>query len=89
MSDITRSELSPIFRRAAKTALIVGPVLTVINQWEAVSLLALPHLGKTALTFLVPFCVSFYTGYAMRKSMKCQLAACEAQKQALERAAPC
>ena len=51
-------------RRAAVTAFIVGPILTLINQWNAVVMLAggqtPPRIAllQIALTFAVPFCVS-------------------------------
>lgn len=54
-------------RRAVKVALIVGPVLTLINQTPAlVTLLegrgiALTTVGRIVLTFVVPFVVSFYS----------------------------
>ncbi|MFQ5667331.1 MAG: nitrate/nitrite transporter NrtS [Candidatus Binatia bacterium] len=50
-------------RRALALACVVGPVLTVINQPEA--LLALDFntrlLAKIALTFVVPYAVSSYS----------------------------
>ncbi len=51
-------------RRAVRTALIVGPILTLINQTDAVSnilsLEAPPSatLFRIGLTFVVPFLVS-------------------------------
>lgn len=53
--------------RAVKTALLVGPILTIINQTPAfVALLSgerlLPAtMIRVALTFVVPFAVSFYS----------------------------
>ena len=47
--------------RAAKLALVVGSLLTLINQWESVvGPVALDWL-KVALTYCVPYLVSTYT----------------------------
>lgn len=75
MSTVTFSETKPILKRSAKIALVVGPVLTLINQWEAITTLQMPDLTKVILTFLVPFCVSFFSGYCMRKSVAVQMCA--------------
>ena len=49
--------------RALKVAGIVGPILTVINQYDLLLNLDFsPRLGfKTVLTFLVPYSVSSYS----------------------------
>ena len=49
--------------RAAKVAAIVGPILTVINQYDVLlSLdLSLRLLAKIGLTFLVPYSVSSFS----------------------------
>ncbi len=49
--------------RALKVAGIVGPILTVINQYDLLLNLDFSaRLGfKTALTFLVPYSVSSYS----------------------------
>ncbi len=44
-------------RRAFVTMLIVGPILTIINQWECLWLFD-PVWWKVMLTFAVPFLVS-------------------------------
>jgi len=75
MFSIKWMEIAPIFRRALKTALIVGPLLTVINQWEVISGASALQYGKVGLTFLVPFCVSFYTGIAMHREMRARQSA--------------
>ncbi|MDR5873529.1 methyl-accepting chemotaxis protein [Vreelandella gomseomensis] len=49
----------PLWHRALKTALVVGPVLTVINQFEALWALSGFSVWQFALTMLVPFCVSW------------------------------
>ena len=50
-------------RRAVGVALVVGPILSLINQPEAILALDLrPRvLLKIALTFLVPYAVSSYS----------------------------
>lgn len=52
-----------VVRRAAKIALVVGVVLAAINHGDKIlSLtLSLKDLGKIALTFCVPYCVSTYS----------------------------
>ena len=47
--------------RAARLALVVGPLLILINQWDAL-FGEQPFNGwKAALTVLVPYCVSTWT----------------------------
>jgi hypothetical protein len=47
--------------RAAKLALVVGTLLVLINQWEAV--VGQPDMNwlKVSLTYCVPYLVSTYT----------------------------
>lgn len=47
--------------RALKLAAIVGTLLVIINQWEALLGQAQLSLPKVVLTFLVPYLVSTYT----------------------------
>lgn len=49
--------------RAIKVALVVGPILIIINHHDSLLNLELSHdlYLKIALTFLVPFCVSAYS----------------------------
>ena len=49
--------------RAIKVAMVVGPILIIINHHDALLSLELHrHLYfKIALTFLVPYCVSAYS----------------------------
>ena len=47
--------------RALRLALVVGPMLIIINQWEALLGQAPFNIGKALLTFLVPYCVSTWT----------------------------
>jgi hypothetical protein len=52
----------PVLRRALGTALVVGTILTAINQGDAILTLTLTPvlLWKIPLTYLVPFSVSMY-----------------------------
>ena len=76
MTTVTAADIRPILRRSFAIACVVGPILTLINQWEAVSALHVPDMTKVALTFLVPFFVSLFSGYSARKSFAKQM--CEA-----------
>jgi len=50
-------------RRALRVALIVGPILIIINHHDAIIELKLSYLFflKSVLTFLVPYSVSAYS----------------------------
>ena len=50
-------------RRAVTVALIVGPILTLINQYDAIASgsFGAKSFFKMALTFLVPYSVSSYS----------------------------
>lgn len=52
-----------VVRRALVVALIVGPILTLINQYDALVPRAFGwrFFLKLGLTFLVPYCVSTYS----------------------------
>ena len=49
--------------RAIKVALVVGPILIIINHHDSILNFELSNnlYFKFALTFLVPFCVSAYS----------------------------
>ena len=59
-----------IQKTGLKMAVVVGTILTLINQgnilfaanWQDV------HLPKLLLTFCVPYCVAIYAGTASRRS---------------------
>jgi D-sedoheptulose 7-phosphate isomerase len=53
--------------RALKVALIVGPLLTVINQWQAVAGTVPLDWTKVVLTLLVPYCVATLGAVGMRR----------------------
>ncbi len=49
-------------RVSLKTAFIVGTILNLINQWQALFGAADIEWLKLFLTYLVPFCVATYAG---------------------------
>jgi len=61
------AQQSSTLKRAAIACLIVGTVLCLINQWEAISagFIGISWL-KVALTYLVPFSVSTYSTAACK-----------------------
>lgn len=50
----------PVFRRCSLIAVLVGTLLTVINQFDALVTghADLPTLGKIVANYLIPFAVS-------------------------------
>ena len=54
------------YRRAVTVAAVVGTLLTLINQWDALADLRI-DVVKAALTYLVPFCVSVYSAAALKR----------------------
>ena len=73
----TTEPIKPVLIRAAKTALIVGPVLTLINQYDAVMGRDSFNVLAIALTFMVPFCVSAYSGIQTRRTFLDRMAKME------------
>ncbi len=55
--------ISVIFPRAVVATILVGPLLTLINQWHALFGSESLDWAKAALTFVVPFCVSSASGF--------------------------
>ena len=53
-----------IARRSIATMLIVGTVLNVINQGDALWSGAAVHWWKLVLTYCVPFCVATFGAYS-------------------------
>ena len=54
--------------RALRVAIIVGTVLTLINQGDLILEGSIPEIWKVPLTYLVPYCVSSYSSAAMLSS---------------------
>jgi hypothetical protein len=57
-------------RRSLIVAAIVGAILNLINQGDALLGHAPLSLTKLALTFLVPYCVATYGAVAYRLSLE-------------------
>ena len=64
-------------KRAAKIALIVGPLLTLINQWEVITGPGSLNWIKAGLSFAVPFSVSLCSCLMMMRKMNLDQAARE------------
>jgi hypothetical protein len=62
---LRRALSSASARRSLVVALVVGTVLNLINQGDALVSGAPLNHWKIALTFIVPFCVSTYGAYSM------------------------
>lgn len=63
MNKLLRLILMPkILLAAVKVSLVVGTVLNIINQWEHIAAGQGVMLGHFFLNYLVPFCVSAYSG---------------------------
>jgi len=61
---VTTMMRSGVLGRGFRVAMVVGPILTLINQGDILfnGDVTPTVLGKIALTFCVPFCVSVYAG---------------------------
>lgn len=57
-------------QRSLTVAVVVGTILNLINQWEAITGAASIAWIKGALTYFVPFAVSTYATYAASNSDK-------------------
>ena len=55
-------------RRSLITSLIVGTVLSAINQGDLILAGETPNLAKIGLNYLVPFCVATYGGVSARRA---------------------
>ena len=60
----------PLVRKALATSLLVGTVLTIINQGDALiaGQITATMLWKVPLTYLVPFAVSSYSALAISRA---------------------
>ncbi len=57
-----------IVRRALATMLIVGSILNLINQGDALLLSGPVTWWKVVVTYFVPFCVATYGAYSAFRS---------------------
>jgi len=60
-------DFKPIVVRAILVAVVVAPILTLINQWEGVIGDAPLSYTKAGLTFLVPFMVSLVSAFMAQR----------------------
>jgi methyl-accepting chemotaxis protein len=58
--------MRPILIRGIVVAILVGTILTLINQFERVIALDALNWWKTGLSYLVPFCVSVFSALAVK-----------------------
>ena len=66
MSWIRLAFSAPVWRRAAKVAILVGPILVAVNQGDVILRggLDVICIVKIGLTFLVPYFVSTFSSVA-------------------------
>ena len=60
MSFFQLAKRRDIVKRSLVIAAIVGTILNLINQGDAVGDMSKFELGKCLLTYMVPYCVSTY-----------------------------
>lgn len=60
MSFFQLAKRRDIVKRSLIIAAIVGTILNLINQGDAVGDMSKFELGKCLLTYMVPYCVSTY-----------------------------
>ncbi len=58
--------MRPILIRGVVVAILVGTILTLINQFERVISLEALNWWKMGLSYLVPFCVSVFSAVAVK-----------------------
>ena len=78
-SWIRRAVSDGIPRRAAIVALVVGPVLTAINQFEALAGAQPLVWWKVALTFVVPYVVATLGALGAKSAVSGPAASCQSQ----------
>jgi len=61
--------------RSAKVALVIGTLLNLINQGDALLGVAAVNWAKIALTYVVPYCVSTYGAVSYRHSVESRTSA--------------
>ena len=67
-----------VVRRGVIMALVVGPILTVINQGDALWSEAVFNVWKAALTFAVPYVVATVSAVAAERGRSAAAASCKA-----------
>lgn len=56
-----------ILIRGLIVSVLVGSLLTLINQFEAIAAMQQPNFLKMGLSYLVPFCVSVFSAVAVNR----------------------
>ncbi len=77
-----------VVRRGVIMALVVGPILTVINQGDALWSEAVFNLWKAALTFVVPYVVATVSAVATERGRSAAATPCKAGNPSLVSARP-
>ena len=54
----------PVLKRSLAVSVVVGTILTAINQGDAILGGEIPVLWKVVLTYMVPFAVATYGAYS-------------------------
>ena len=55
-------------KRSALTALVVGSILTAINQGDVILAGDTPQLVKIGLNYVVPYCVATYGAVSAKRA---------------------
>lgn len=66
-----KNELRLCIREAVKTALVVGTILSLINQSDILNtgIQSSLQLARIGLNFVVPFSVAFYSRYKLIRQL--------------------
>lgn len=70
-TPVKRAFSPKVMRNSVRIALVVGTILTLINQGDLLLAGGFPPVWKLALTYLVPFCVSSYGAWCMAREQDC------------------
>ena len=66
---VTLATTEGVPRRSFYTALVVGSILTAINQGDVILAGDLPNFVKVGMNYLVPFCVATFGAVSMKRAM--------------------
>ena len=58
-----------VLKRSALTALVVGTMLSAINQGDVILAGEAPSLVKIGLNYLVPYCVATYGAVSAKRTV--------------------
>ncbi len=69
MPDLTEMATADgALRRSLLTALVVGTILTAINQGDVILAGEAPQMVKIGLNYLVPYCVATYGAVSAKQA---------------------